>query len=102
MTTPSFEETIYKKSDSIISREIEGELLIIPISSGIGDMEDEIYSMNETGKAIWDQLDGTQSVSQIIQILQDEFEATTEELRWDLESLLIELVRRKMIVRIDD
>lgn len=101
MTTPSFEHTIYKKSDSIISREIEGELMIIPISSGIGDMEDEIYSMNESGKAIWDLIDGTNSVSKIIQTLHIEFESPIEELSSDVESLLAELVRRKMIVSID-
>ncbi len=41
-------------------------------------MEDEIYSMNESGKAIWDLIDGTHSIDQIIQNTFEEFDAPLE------------------------
>ena len=46
-------DAIYAPSEDIVAREIEGELIIVPLVSGIGDMEDELYTMNETGRAIW-------------------------------------------------
>ena len=46
-------DIIYVPSEDVVAREIEGEMIIVPIASGIGDMEDELYTLNETGKAIW-------------------------------------------------
>jgi hypothetical protein len=65
-------------------------------------MEDEIYSMNESGKAVWNLIDGTHPVSEIIQILHSEFDAPIEQIKMDVESLLEELVKRKMIIYIRD
>ena len=45
-------EKIYSPSEDIVAREIEGELIIVPLVAGIGDMEDELFTMNDTGKAI--------------------------------------------------
>jgi hypothetical protein len=45
-------ESILIRSDDIVSRDIEGELIIVPITSGIGDLEDELYTLNETGNGL--------------------------------------------------
>ena len=37
---------IYMRSEEIVAREIEGELIVVPLTAGIGDMEDELYSLN--------------------------------------------------------
>jgi hypothetical protein len=42
----------YLPSQDVVARDIEGELILVPIASGIGDMEDEIYTLNDTGRAI--------------------------------------------------
>ena len=47
---------VYKPSDDVVAREIEGEIIIVPLVAGIGDIEDELFTLNETGKAIWDKL----------------------------------------------
>ena len=44
---------IYTPSDQIVAREIEGELIIVPLTAGFGDMEDELYTFNPTGRALW-------------------------------------------------
>ena len=36
-------------SEDVVAREIEGEFIIVPLAAGIGDMEDELYSLNESG-----------------------------------------------------
>ena len=38
----------YSPSEYIVARKIEGELIIVPLVSGIGDMEDELYTLNVT------------------------------------------------------
>lgn len=57
--------TICAPSEDVVARETEGELIVVPLVAGIGDAEDELYTLNETGKAIWSRLDGTRSLRQI-------------------------------------
>jgi len=90
-------EAICKPSDDVVAREIEGELIIVPIASGIGDAEDELYTLNETGKAIWDRLDGARSLRQIAAELAIEYEAPAGDLERDVLGLVGELARRRML-----
>ena len=42
-------DMICAPSEDVVAREIEGEIVIVPLASGIGDMEDELFTLNETG-----------------------------------------------------
>lgn len=98
MQTPILIHSVYVPSQEIVSREIEGEVIIVPLTGGIGDMEDELYTLNETGKAIWDLLDGKNTLKDISEKLSSEFEAGVEEIERDIIGLMHELFKRKMIV----
>lgn len=95
--SPTF-DTICAPSEDVVAREIEGELVIVPLAAGIGDSEDELYTMNDTGKAIWNRLDGVRSLHQIANELAAEYSAPAGELERDVLGLATELVRRKMVV----
>ncbi|MBW1691435.1 MAG: hypothetical protein DRG87_07660 [Deltaproteobacteria bacterium] len=88
----------YLPSEDIVVREIEGELIIVPIVSGIGDMEDELFTLNETGRAIWEKLDGRKTLGDIIGDLSSEYEASPGEIERDVIGLAEELLKRKMLV----
>lgn len=88
----------YKISENVVAREVQGEFIIIPITSGVGDLEDEIFSLNETGRAIWDKLDGKRSLKKVAQELSDGFQAASEELENDCLGLAEELLKRKMLL----
>ena len=91
-------DSIYVPSEDVVAREIEGELIIVPIVAGIGNMEDELYTLNETGKAIWKRLDGKKSMRKIAEELSDEFEASSEDIEKDVIGFVNELLKRKMLV----
>ena len=93
-------ESICKPSEDIVSREIEGELIIVPITSGIGDMEDELYTLNETGRAIWDRLDGKLSLGDIAKALAEEYDAPPGDIGRDVQGIAAELVRRRIVVAV--
>jgi hypothetical protein len=67
-------DAAYVPSDDIVAREIEGEIIIVPLVSGIGDMEDKLFTLNETGRAIWYRLDGQKSLKSVVEELSVEFE----------------------------
>ncbi len=90
----------YIPSDNIVAREIEGELIIVPIVSGIGDMEDELFTLNETGKAIWEKIDGKKRLKDVVEDLSMEFEAPEGEIEKDVVGLMEELLKRRMVVAV--
>ena len=92
-------ENVYKPSDDIVAREIEGEIIIVPLVAGIGDMEDELFALNDTGKAIWDKLDGQASVADVVTALKTEYEGAEDgAIERDVLGLVAELVERRMLV----
>ena len=70
-------ERIVRPSEDIVAREIEGEIILVPLAAGIGDMEDELFSLNETGRAVWQKLDGRKSLGEIARELASEFEGAS-------------------------
>jgi len=90
---------VFSPSDEIVSREIEGEIIIVPLTSGMGDMEDELFTLNETGRAMWRRLDGEKSLAAIAKELAGEFEAPDGVIEEDVKGLIGELLKRKMVVR---
>ncbi|MEA2060003.1 MAG: PqqD family protein [Thermodesulfobacteriota bacterium] len=51
----------YAVSNDVISKEIDGEIVIVPLESGIGNLNEGMFSLNKTGKIIWEMLDGKKS-----------------------------------------
>lgn len=98
MSTTVNLDSSYMPSEDVVARDIHGEFVIIPITSGIGVSDDEIFSLNKFGKAIWDKLDGKRSSKAIAEALALEFKASETEIQNDVLGLLKELLKRKMIV----
>lgn len=73
-----------------MTRKIAGETLIVPVRSGVGDLE-SIYSLNDTGSRIWELIDGTNSVEQIAAKIAEEFDVTIDAARADVEEFIAEL-----------
>ena len=90
--------SVYAPSDDVVARMIEGELIIVPLVSGVGDFEDELFTLNETGKAIWDQLNGKRTLKEVVKILSSEYVERAEEVETDVIGFMQELLRRKIVV----
>jgi hypothetical protein len=54
--------------------------------------------MNETGKAIWDKLDGKRSLEKFVEKLSEEFEVPAGEIEKDVIGIVEELLKRRMLV----
>jgi hypothetical protein len=85
-------------SDNIVARDIEGEVIIVPLVSGIGDADDELYTLNETGQAIWQKLDGVRTLGAVVDALAQEFDAPRAALEADVLGFCGEMTRRGILV----
>jgi len=88
---------VYVPSENIVARKIEGELIIVPLVAGMGDLEDELFSLNDTGKAIWEKLDGQKTLGQVVAELADEYAADTHVIEADVRGLMAELLKRGIV-----
>ncbi len=89
---------VYAPSEDVVAREIEDEFIIVPLTAGIGDMEDALYSLNDTGRALWKMLDGEKDLKQVVDLLAKEFDSTAQEVEPDVLGFVEELLKRGMLV----
>jgi hypothetical protein len=74
---------VFRKSDSIVSRKIGDEFILVPIRQNVGDL-DSIYTLNETAARIWELIDGERSLRQIKSMMLEEFDVPAAEAEKDL------------------
>ena len=95
-------DKIYTHSEDIVAREIQGEFILIPITSGVGDpdLQDAIFTLNETGRIIWDRLDGKKKLKEIAVDLVKDYDIHTREIEKDISGFTQELLKRRMLIAI--
>ena len=91
----------YMISKDVITRAIEDKLIIIPIISGVGDIDQGIFTLNETGRVLWNCLDGKKTLQEIIQILHSEYGASLEIIEKDVITLVNEFLEKSMVVAVE-
>lgn len=91
------ENAVYAPSADIVAREIEGELIIVPLTSGVGDLEGTLYTLNDVGRDIWSRFDGNRTLQGIIEALQNDYDASEAEIETDVVGLTSELLSRGII-----
>jgi hypothetical protein len=89
---------VFRPSDDVVARAIEGEIILVPLASGMGDLEDELYTLNQTGAAVWKLLDGKRTLKQVAATLAKRYQAKPGAIENDVAALAGELLKRKMLV----
>lgn len=86
----------YALSPAIAAKELEGEIVIVP--AGTGAIEDALYALNNTAKALWGHFDGSRTLKDIADDLLSQFEASPSEIEKDVRDFAEELLRKHMLV----
>jgi methyltransferase-like protein len=66
-------KTVVSQSASIVTRKTGDEYVLVPIANNIADMN-SVYTLNETGAFIWEQIDGEKTLGAIIEAMTDEYD----------------------------
>jgi len=90
-------DTICMPSEDVVSREIEGEIIIVPLVAGIGDVDDELYTLNDTGQAIWRRLDGSRTLREVVGELEGVFQVDRADLEDDVVGFASAMVERGIL-----
>lgn len=76
-------KTILARSGSAATTKTGEEYVIVPLANDIADMN-SMLTLNETGTFIWEQIDGKNSIGDIIDALTMEYEVDYETASSDL------------------
>jgi hypothetical protein len=70
-------KSIPAHSPSVVTRKTGNEYILVPVTDNIADM-DSVYTLNETGAFIWEQIDGKNNLESIVELLTNEYNINTE------------------------
>jgi hypothetical protein len=80
----------YVRSNSVVSRVIAGETLIVPVRGGVGDLA-SIYSLNEVASSIWNTIAQPCSHDKIVERIVEEFAGERHQVEGDVNAFLAEM-----------
>ena len=60
---------VIKKNENIVARKVHGSSFLIDISDNYSGDKCAIYEINETGMFIWDNINGTRSIEELVTLL---------------------------------
>jgi hypothetical protein len=92
----SSQQLRYRRNQDVVSRSIEGELVIVPIRSGVGDLN-SLYTLNPVGSVLWEFMNAEHTIGEMVQRVCDEFEVTEAQAKPDIESFLCSLMAEQLI-----
>jgi hypothetical protein len=81
---------MYRKKGTVITRQIAGETLLVPVRGKIAELE-RLYVLEGPGEFIWAQLDGIRTMEAVRDEVVRRFEVTPQEAEKDLLEFLSEL-----------
>jgi hypothetical protein len=80
-------KSVLTHSDSIVTRKTGNEYVLVPVTNNIADMN-SLYTLNETGAFIWEQIDGKKCVEEIIEALTIEYDIDGKNAETDVFSFI--------------
>lgn len=90
---------IFRKSGNIVSRDIAGETILVPVRGKLADMQN-IFSLNPVARYIWDQIDGKSTLSEVRSRIIKNFSVSAERADEDLNGFIDELQKANLIFEI--
>lgn len=89
-------KSILSHSPSIVTRKTGNEYVLVPVANNIADMN-SVYTLNETGAFIWEQINGQRTVEELINAVTEEYEIDNENATSDV-FLFIDNMSKYLIV----
>jgi len=84
------------RNHEVVSRQIEGELVIVPIRRGVGDLN-SLYTLNPVGSALWEFMNEGHTLPEMVSRVCDEFEVTASQAQSDILKFLDSMLEEKLI-----
>jgi phage terminase small subunit len=91
------EKKVIKKSDEVVSREIEGKVVLMPLHKTSKDLN-YIYTLNETASLAWGLFDGKSTTGDIRKSISEAYDVAQDKVEKELCEFVKDLKAIKAIV----
>lgn len=89
-------QTLYTLKPKFVAREVGNELILVPLTGNVAQMS-ELFTLNETGRFIWENSNETTTSEQMENLLTESFTIDNETAKKDLENFLVQM--EKMMLK---
>ena len=86
----------YKRKENVVTREIAGETLIVPVHGKLADMQ-RIFALDPVAAFVWRHLDGKTDAARICSRVVERFDVGLETAEKDVLEFLDELLETGLI-----
>jgi hypothetical protein len=84
------------RNGAVVSREIAGETLAVPIRKGVGDL-DSVYTFNELGARLWLMLEQGHTTEELADWVRVNYQVSTEQAFADVARFVAELREERLV-----
>ena len=71
-------DTCFTKESDLVSRDVAGEKIIVPIKGHVGDLEG-VFTLNELGAMIWQLINGQTTARELVAAVRNEYDVGAAE-----------------------
>ena len=89
-------DKVFRKKEEVVSREIAGETILVPVRGKLADMQ-KIFSLNQTAEYIWQNLSGKKKLNDILEGVLSQFDVSKKEVEKDILEFITELINANLI-----
>lgn len=83
-------QTLSNLKSKFVARQVADELVIVPLSNNVAQMN-ELFTLNQTGKFIWDHANSEATVENLSNRMCTEFDISIDIAKKDIEDFLLQM-----------
>jgi len=83
-------QTLISIKSKFVARQVADELVIVPLSGNVAQMN-ELFTLNETGKFIWEKVTEVENNEQLSELMTQAFEIDKQTALRDIETFLSQI-----------
>jgi len=87
---------VLKKRGDVVTRQIVGETLLVPIRGRVADMQ-KLFCLNPVAAFVWEKLDGTRTLADIRDAVLDAFDVQQDRAEADIQEFIAELLAAELV-----
>ena len=89
-------DTCFAKENDLVTRDVAGEKIIVPIKGHVGDLEG-VFTLNELGTMIWELINGQTTARELVEAVRKEYDVGAAEAKKDVADFLRSLEEAGLI-----
>ena len=83
-------KTLYNLKPKFVARTVGNEMILVPLSGNVAQMN-ELFTMNETARFIWENTNESTTLADLENLLTEEFDIDSKTAKEDIEKFMVHL-----------